>query len=47
MSVMPSWLEPMAATLTQDRFTGPEWIFVRKVEEAVRVRTGERGEIAG
>jgi hypothetical protein len=22
---MPDWLEPMAATLTQDRFTGPEW----------------------
>jgi ATP-dependent DNA ligase len=31
MSV-PEWLEPMAATLTQDRFTGPEWIFERKYD---------------
>jgi ATP-dependent DNA ligase len=29
---MPDWLEPMAATLTQDRFTGPEWIFERKYD---------------
>jgi hypothetical protein len=28
---MPDWLEPMAATLTQDRFTGPEWSFERKI----------------
>ena len=28
----PVWLEPMAATLTQDRFTGPEWIFERKFD---------------
>ena len=31
MSV-PEWLEPMAATLTQDRFSGPEWIFERKYD---------------
>src|SRR3954470_8223431 len=29
---MPEWLEPMAATLTQDRFTGPDWIFERKFD---------------
>jgi len=29
---MPDWLEPMAATLTQERFTGPEWIFERKLD---------------
>src|SRR5687768_18524309 len=29
---VPDWLEPMAATLTQDRFTGPEWIFERKYD---------------
>ena len=29
---MPDWLEPMAATLTQDRFTGPEWSFERKID---------------
>jgi bifunctional non-homologous end joining protein LigD len=28
----PDWLEPMAATLTQDRFSGPEWIFERKFD---------------
>jgi ATP-dependent DNA ligase len=28
----PDWLVPMAATLTQDRFTGPEWIFERKFD---------------
>jgi bifunctional non-homologous end joining protein LigD len=28
----PAWLEPMAATLTQERFTGPEWIFERKLD---------------
>jgi len=29
---LPDWLEPMAATLTQERFTGPEWIFERKLD---------------
>jgi bifunctional non-homologous end joining protein LigD len=28
----PEWLEPMAATLTQERFAGPEWIFERKYD---------------
>src|SRR5262245_9103338 len=28
----PEWIQPMAATLTQDRFTGPEWIFERKFD---------------
>jgi ATP-dependent DNA ligase len=28
----PEWLEPMAATLTQERFTGPDWIFERKLD---------------
>jgi ATP-dependent DNA ligase len=28
----PEWLEPMAATLTQERFTGPEWIFEHKLD---------------
>jgi ATP-dependent DNA ligase len=26
---MPEWLEPMAATLTQERFAGPDWLFER------------------
>jgi bifunctional non-homologous end joining protein LigD len=28
----PEWVEPMAATLTQERFSGPEWIFERKLD---------------
>jgi bifunctional non-homologous end joining protein LigD len=28
----PEWLIPMAATLTQERFTGSEWIFERKFD---------------
>jgi ATP-dependent DNA ligase len=32
MSGMPDWLVPMAATLTQERFTGPEWLFERKYD---------------
>lgn len=30
--VFPEWVEPMAATLTQERFSGPEWIFERKLD---------------
>jgi ATP-dependent DNA ligase len=29
---VPEWIEPMAATLTQERFTGPEWVFERKLD---------------
>jgi len=32
MDKFPEWLVPMAATLTQDRFTGPEWTFERKFD---------------
>jgi ATP-dependent DNA ligase len=32
MAGFPEWLEPMAATLTQERFTGPDWIFERKYD---------------
>jgi ATP-dependent DNA ligase len=28
----PDWLEPMAATLTADRFTDPGWLFERKLD---------------
>ena len=31
-TAFPDWLEPMAATLTQERFIGPEWIFERKFD---------------
>ena len=29
---LPDWLEPMAATLTRERFTGPDWVFERKLD---------------
>jgi len=28
----PDWLQPMVATLTTERFTGPEWTFERKLD---------------
>ncbi len=28
----PEWIVPMAATLTQERFAGPEWLFERKLD---------------
>jgi ATP-dependent DNA ligase len=39
---MPDWLEPMAATLTQDRFGGPEWLFERKFD-GIRLLAYKRG----
>jgi bifunctional non-homologous end joining protein LigD len=29
---MPVWLEPMAATLTQERFAGKDWLFEKKFD---------------
>lgn len=29
---MPDWLEPMAATLTDERFAGSDWLFERKFD---------------
>jgi bifunctional non-homologous end joining protein LigD len=39
---LPDWLEPMAATLTADRFAGPEWTFERKLD-GIRVLAFKRG----
>ena len=39
---MPGWLEPMAATLTQERFSGPEWVFERKFD-GIRLLAYKRG----
>src|SRR5262245_35413486 len=41
-SAFPEWVEPMAATLTQERFTGPEWIFERKLD-GIRLLAYKRG----
>ena len=38
---MPDWLEPMAATLTQDRFSGGDWLFERKFD-GIRVLAYKR-----
>jgi ATP-dependent DNA ligase len=42
MPDLPDWLEPMAATLTQERFTGPEWIFERKYD-GIRLLAYKKG----
>jgi len=42
VSAIPDWLEPMAATLTQERFTGPDWIFERKFD-GIRLLAYKRG----
>jgi bifunctional non-homologous end joining protein LigD len=31
-AAFPDWVEPMAATLTRERFSGPEWTFERKLD---------------
>jgi ATP-dependent DNA ligase len=41
-SKMPDWLEPMAATLTQERFAGDNWIFERKFD-GIRLIAYKRG----
>jgi bifunctional non-homologous end joining protein LigD len=40
---MPEWLEPMAATLTQERFSGPDWLFERKFD-GIRLLAYKRDE---
>src|ERR1051325_11355532 len=39
---MPDWVEPMAATLTHERFAGPEWTFEHKVD-GIRLLAFKRG----
>ena len=36
MTEFPAWSEPMAATLTQERFTAPGWVFERKKIDGAR-----------
>ena len=40
---MPDWLEPMAATLTQDRFSGGDWLFERKFD-GIRLLAYKQGK---
>ena len=39
----PEWVEPMAATLTQERFSGPEWLFERKFD-GIRLLAFKQGD---
>ena len=39
----PDWIEPMAATLTQERFSGAEWIFERKFD-GIRLLAFKQGD---
>jgi len=39
---MPDWLVPMAATLTQERFGGGDWLFERKFD-GIRLLAYKRG----
>jgi bifunctional non-homologous end joining protein LigD len=39
---MPDWLEPMAATLTQERFAGKDWLFEKKFD-GIRLIAYKRG----
>src|ERR671920_660603 len=38
----PDCVEPMAATLTQERFTSPDWLFERKLD-GIRLLTFKNG----
>ena len=44
MVAVPEWLEPMAATLTQERFRGPEWTFERKFD-GIRLLAFKHGRV--
>ncbi len=43
---MPQWLEPMAATLTQERFGGGDWLFERKFD-GIRLLAYKSGDEVG
>ena len=41
-AAFPDWLDPMAPTLTHERFSGPEWLFERKFD-GIRLLAYRRG----
>lgn len=43
MTAFPEWLVPMAATLTQERFSGPEWVFEQKYD-GIRLLAYKKGD---
>ncbi|HVV85291.1 MAG TPA: hypothetical protein VHE35_19650 [Kofleriaceae bacterium] len=42
MTAMPGWIEPMAATLTQERFVAAGWVYEQKVD-GIRVLAFKQG----
>src|SRR6187200_1468169 len=42
-AAFPDWIVPMAATLTQERFTGPDWLFERKYD-GIRLLAFKQGD---
>jgi bifunctional non-homologous end joining protein LigD len=42
VKALPEWLDPMAATLTAERFIGPEWTFERKLD-GIRLLAFKKG----
>ena len=42
MAPFPEWLVPMAATLTQERFSGPDWVFEQKFD-GIRLLAYKKG----
>jgi len=45
MAPMPDWLEPMAATLTEERFAGPDWLFERKFDGILLLAYKREGNV--
>jgi bifunctional non-homologous end joining protein LigD len=43
MTSMPDWIVPMAATLTQERFSGADWVFEQKFD-GIRLLAYKRGD---
>jgi ATP-dependent DNA ligase len=41
---IPDWIEPMAATLTEERFTGPDWVFEQKLD-GIRLLAFKKGAL--
>jgi DNA ligase D-like protein (predicted ligase) len=44
-SARPDWLDPELATLTQDRFSDPAWIFERKLDGERSLAFRSRGQV--
>jgi bifunctional non-homologous end joining protein LigD len=44
-AALPDWLEPMAATLTRERFNTPEWVFERKLDGIRLLAFKEGGQV--